>query len=227
MESDALKSGVAGEPATTDEYLAAVTLGTRVPLNSSIYLAPHDSAWESKFMVLADRIRDALAEKALLLEHVGSTSVPELSAKPVIDMVLAVADSADESSYVSALEQQGFVLAVREPDWFKHRLFRSSDINSNLHVFSFGCDEIDRMLVFRDWLRTHEDDRRRYENAKRELASRIWKHVQHYADAKTGIVREILGRASNELRLNLVPSAQHAVAVGFDAASRPAAARER
>ena len=89
--------------------------------------------------------------------------MPGLSAKPVIDIVLAVADSADESSYVPALEGQGFTLRVREPDWFEHRLFRLPDIDSNLHVFSFGCEEIDRMLVFRDWLRTHEDERRRYE----------------------------------------------------------------
>ena len=189
------QSGTAGESATTDEYLAAVTIGTREPLNSPIHLAPHDPLWESKFLVLASRVRDALSEKVLLLEHVGSTSVPGLSAKPVIDVVLAVADSADESSYVPALEKQGFVLSVREPDWWEHRLFRCPDIDSNLHVFTFGCEEISRMLVFRDWLRTHEDERRRYEHAKRELAARTWKHVQNYADAKSAVVREILGRA--------------------------------
>ena len=181
--------------ATTDEYLAAVTVGTREPLNGSIYLAPHDPTWHSKFLVLANRVRVALAEEALLLEHVGSTSVPGLMAKPVIDLVLAVADSADEPSYAPALEKQGFVLRVREPDWFKHRLFRHPEIDSNLHVFTLGCEEIDRMLVFRDWLRTHEDDRLRYEAAKRDLASRTWKHVQNYADAKSDVVREILARA--------------------------------
>lgn len=207
IEPERRESGIAGESATTDEYLAAVTIGTRKPLNSSIHLAPHDPLWGSKYLVLANRVRDALAEKALLLEHVGSTSVPGLSAKPVIDIVLAVSDSSDEPSYVPALENQEFVLRVREPDWFKHRLFGYPHIDSNLHVFTFGCEEIDRMLVFRDWLRTHEDELRRYENAKRELASRTWKHVQNYADAKSGVVREILGRAGKELGLNLVPGA--------------------
>ena len=188
-----------GESSTTDEYLAAVSIGMRDPLNSSIYLAPPDLTWGSKFLVLADRVREALAEKVLLLEHVGSTSVPGLSAKPVIDIALAVSDSADEPSYVPALEEHGFVLRVREPDWFEHRLFGCPDIDGNLHVFTFGCEEIDRMVLFRDWLRTHEDERQRYENAKRELASRTWKHVQNYADAKTGVVREILGRADKAL----------------------------
>ena len=199
--------GIADGSVTTDDRLAAVTIGAREPLNGTIHLAPPDPAWASRFVLLADRVRDALAEKVLLLEHVGSTSVPGLSAKPVIDIVLAVSDSDDEPSYVPALERQGFVLRIREPDWFQHRLFRHADIDCNLHVFTAGCDEINRMLVFRDWLRTHEGDRRRYENAKRELASRTWKHVQNYADAKSEVVREILGRAGKELGLKLAPSA--------------------
>ena len=146
--------------------------------------------------MLADRVRDALAEKVLLLEHVGSTSVPGLEAKPVIDIVLAVSSSADEPSYAPLLEKQRFALKIREPNWFEHRLFTASDVDCNLHVFSLGCEEIHRMLAFRDWLRTHEEDRRKYEGAKRELASRTWKHVQDYADAKSGVVREILARAT-------------------------------
>jgi GrpB-like predicted nucleotidyltransferase (UPF0157 family) len=146
--------------------------------------------------LLADRVRDALAEKVLLLEHVGSTSVPGLSAKPVIDILLAVSDSAEESSYAPLLEKQGFALRVREPNWFEHRLFTARDIDCNLHVFSRGCEEIHRMLAFRDWLRTHEEDRQEYEDAKRTLALRTWKHVQDYADAKSDVVREILARAN-------------------------------
>src|SRR5262245_59537316 len=99
---------MAGGPSTTDEYLAAVTVGTREPLDARIYLAPHDPAWPEQFSRLAGRIRNALAEGVLLLEHVGSTSVAGLSAKPVIDIVLAVASSADESSYVPLLAEQGF-----------------------------------------------------------------------------------------------------------------------
>ena len=180
---------------TTEEYLAAVTIGERIPLNSTIHLAPYGPRWPAEFTQLAKRIRAALADKVLLLEHVGSTSVPGLCAKPVIDVVLAVADSADESAYAPPLEAQGFVLRIREPDWFDHRLFKASRTDGNLHVFSAGCEEIGRMLAFRDWLRTHEKDRRRYEETKRTLAAKTWKHVQDYADAKSGIVQEILARA--------------------------------
>jgi GrpB-like predicted nucleotidyltransferase (UPF0157 family) len=178
-----------------EDYLCAVTVGERVPHNDTIELAPYDSRWPSRFAMLAQRIRTALGEKVLLLEHVGSTSVPGLCAKPVIDTVLAVADSAAEPSYVPALESAGFRLRIREPDWFAHRCFESCDVKGNLHVFTAGCEEIGRMLRFRDWLRVHDEERRAYEKRKRELAARKWKHVQDYADAKTDIVREILARA--------------------------------
>ncbi len=185
----------AGKLPKTEEYLLATTVGERVPLNDTIHLAPYDPGWPSQFSLLADRVRAALAEKVLLLEHVGSTSVPGLCAKPVIDMVLAVCNSADEPSYVPPLEQHGFVLRIREPDCFEHRLLKTPEIDGNLHVFSMGCEEIDRMVAFRNWLRTHDEDRRLYEKTKRELAARTWRHVQNYADAKSEIIRQILARA--------------------------------
>jgi len=193
-DTDKVK-GSAVKTATTDEYLLAVTVGEREPLNSTIYLAPYDPDWPSQFSLQARRIRDALSEKVLLLEHIGSTSVPGLSAKPIIDMVLAVSNSADESFYVPPLEEQGFVLRIREPDWFEHRLLKAPNIEGHLHIFSVGCEEIDRMLAFRDWLRVREDDRRLYEETKRKLAARTWKHAQNYADAKSEVVQEILARA--------------------------------
>jgi GrpB-like predicted nucleotidyltransferase (UPF0157 family) len=183
--------------ATSDEYIHEVTVGDRKPLNSTIQLAPYNPEWPLKFSCLADRIQLALREKVLLLEHVGSTSVEGLSAKPIIDMVLVVADSADEKSYIPYLEEYGFVLRIREPDWFQHRLLKAPDSEGNLHVFSEGCDEVNRMLTFRDWLRSNDADRILYENTKRELAARKWKYTQNYADAKSEVIQEILGRALN------------------------------
>jgi GrpB-like predicted nucleotidyltransferase (UPF0157 family) len=130
-----------------------------------------------------------------MIEHVGSTSVPGLAAKPLIDIVLVVDSTPDESSYVPALEAAGYVLRIREPEWFQHRMLRRHDPTVNLHVFSLGCEEVERMLAFRDWLREHEDDRILYEETKRELATRRWKYAQNYADAKTSVVREIMARA--------------------------------
>lgn len=131
----------------------------------------------------------------LLLEHVGSTSVPGLSAKPIIDMVMAVTDSSDEAPYVKPLEEKGYTLRIREPDWYEHRLLKPPDVPGNLHVFSAGCPEIEQMLLFRDWLRAHAEDRLLYEATKRGLAARTWKYTQNYADAKSEVVQAILARA--------------------------------
>jgi GrpB-like predicted nucleotidyltransferase (UPF0157 family) len=182
----------------TEEQILAATIGERKPHNSTIYLAPYDPQWPTHFAQLKSLIRGALGEEVLLLEHVGSTSVLGLSAKPVIDMVLAVADSSDEAAYVPRLEAAGFTLRIRESDWYEHRLLKAPGIKGNLHVFSEGCEEIDRMLFFRDWLRAHPEDRERYDQEKRKLAARTWKYRQNYADAKTTIIHEILARARAE-----------------------------
>ena len=121
--------------------------------------------------------------------------MPGLAAKPIIDLVLEVPDSSDDPAYVPALEAAGYLLRIREPDLFEHRLFKGPDTNINLHVFSAGCSETDRMLLFRDWLRRNEADRALYAGAKRELAARPWKYVQQYADAKTDVVTDIVTRA--------------------------------
>jgi GrpB-like predicted nucleotidyltransferase (UPF0157 family) len=118
-----------------------------------------------------------------------------LMAKPIIDILLVVSDSADEPSYVPALEAAGYVLRIREPDWHQHRLFKGPDININLHVFTQGSGEIQRTLLLRDWLRTNEADRELYARTKRELAGKRWKYVQNYADAKSEVVEAILARA--------------------------------
>lgn len=182
-------------PPMTEEQILAVTVGERRPLNSTVYLASYNPEWPSLFIQLKNRIQVALKDNVLLLEHVGSTSVPGLSAKPIIDIVLAVADSSDEASYVDCLEQEGFKLRIREPDWYEHRMLKFLDPDANLHVFSAGCEEIERMLLFRDWLREHADERLHYEQKKQELATRTWQYTQNYADAKSEVVQEILVRA--------------------------------
>ena len=172
-----------------------MTIGERPRHDGPIELVEYDTAWPVRFEREAKRIRGALGVRALLVEHVGSTSVPGLAAKPIVDIVLAVQDSSDEDAYVPALEAAGYVLRIREPDWFEHRVFKGPDTEVNLHVFSAGCEEIGRMLAFRDHLRANDDDRELYERTKRELASREWAFVQDYADAKTAVVREIVARA--------------------------------
>jgi GrpB-like predicted nucleotidyltransferase (UPF0157 family) len=129
-----------------------------------------------------DRIRSALGERAVQIEHVGSTSVPGLAAKPVIDIVLVVPDSADEATYVPDLEAVGYRLQqVREPSWYEHR-FVVDEPTVQIHVFTAGSAEVDRMLLFRDRLRGCPADRELYQRTKRELAAARWSYVQDYAD---------------------------------------------
>ena len=179
----------------SEEQIIAAHVRKPQPLNSTIYLARYDPAWPSLFTRLAKHIHEVLGDAILLLEHVGSTSVPGLSAKPIIDMVLAVEDSSDESSYVKPLEEKGYTLRIREPNWYEHRLLKPPDVPANLHVFSGGCEQIEQMLLFRDWLRNHANDRLLYEETKRKLAAQTWKYTQNYADAKTEAVQAILARA--------------------------------
>lgn len=185
-------------PPYTDEQLRTVTIGELPEHNTTIQLVEYDPEWPRLYEREEARIGGALASRALRIEHVGSTSVPGLAAKPLIDIVLVVADTTDEDAYVPPLEAAGYVLRIREPDWFEHRLFKGPDTNVNVHTFSDGCEEVERMVGFRDWLRTHDDDRDRYFTAKRELAQREWKYVQNYADAKSAVVQEILARAVGE-----------------------------
>jgi GrpB-like predicted nucleotidyltransferase (UPF0157 family) len=185
--------------ARRDEEIRSITVGDVEFLNNTIHLAPYDSSWPSVYAQEAVRVREVLGEKALLLEHVGSTSVPGLCAKPVIDMLLAVENSADEGSYRPGLEAEGYGLRIREPDWYEHRCFKLGRVDANLHVFSSGCREIGRMLLFRDWLRREERDRLLYERIKKKLAAKEWKATQNYADAKSEVVEKILSRASEAL----------------------------
>jgi GrpB-like predicted nucleotidyltransferase (UPF0157 family) len=178
----------------SDDYLRDVTVGDMPPEYQQIVVADYDPQWPQWFEQAAERIRGALDDKVLLLEHVGSTSVPGLPAKPLIDINLVVADTTDEVAYVPRLEEIGYVLRIREPDWFEHRLLRGYDPPVNLHVFPPECPEVEQMRLFRDHLRTNDADRQAYANTKRELAGQEWKYVQNYADAKTAGVQEILSR---------------------------------
>lgn len=180
----------------TEEQIRAHTIGEPEPLSGRILIVDYNPQWPELFKREADRIRTALGHRALRIQHAGSTAVPGLAAKPIIDVLLVVSDSRVEDEYVPSLEAAGYVLRIREANWFEHRMFKGPDTDMNLHVFSLGCPEIDRMLMLRDWLRNNAADRDLYARTKLALAQNEWKFVQNYADAKTGIVNEIMARAS-------------------------------
>jgi len=180
----------------TEEQIRKSTVGlTQKQISGKIVLVDYDPAWPLQFIRENERIKSTLGAKALSIEHVGSTSVPGLPAKPVIDILLVVERSADERSYLPALEAAGYVLGIREPEWHEHRMFKGPDTNINLHVFGKGDEEIERTLMFRDWLSENLADRDFYLRAKRELAEKDWKFVQNYADAKSKVVESMIAGA--------------------------------
>jgi GrpB-like predicted nucleotidyltransferase (UPF0157 family) len=198
-DSDA-QADVEHIPSAGEFRIRAATIGEPQRIDGAIELCAYDLSWPRLYEREAQRVIATLGDQVLRLEHVGSTSVPGLPAKPIIDMLLVVADSAREDAYVPPMEAAGYVLRIREPDWYEHRLFKGPDTNINLHVFSADCIEIDRMVGFRDHLRGSASDRALYAETKRELASRNWRYVQEYADAKTEVVEAIIARAAMSAR---------------------------
>ncbi|GAA3490835.1 GrpB family protein [Streptomyces cremeus] len=193
----------------TAEEIQAANLGRVAALNGRIDLREHDPRWTSVFEEEAARIRAGLAGPGpgshldFRLEHVGSTAVPGLPAKPVVDMLLIVPDSGHEADYVPVLKALGYELAIREPEWYEHRVLRRHDLGPradyvNLHVLSTGCPENERMLRFRNRLRSHAGDRELYAATKRALAEQSWQYLQNYADAKSEVVAEIIERAMTD-----------------------------
>jgi GrpB-like predicted nucleotidyltransferase (UPF0157 family) len=172
--------------------------GEQEPERVEIRIVDYQPGWVDRFEAERTRIRSALDERALQIEHIGSTSVPGLAAKPIIDICLVVADSSDEASYLPDLESAGYELRVREPDWHEHRMFRTPERDVHLHVFTVGSTEIPRHLRFRDILRTDAAERALYESTKRKLAQRRWPTTQDYADAKTDVIAAILCRATDD-----------------------------
>jgi GrpB-like predicted nucleotidyltransferase (UPF0157 family) len=164
-----------------------------------IIILDYDPGWPEHFQRHAAILTHALGARALAIEHVGSTSVPGLAAKPIIDVILLVADSSDENAYLPSLLAAGYVLRVREPDWHEHRMFRTPQLDAHIHVFSAGCVEVNRVIAFRDRLRSNAEDRSRYEALKRRLAQEDWPDMNAYAAAKTEMVKQITACAVAEV----------------------------
>ena len=163
----------------------------------TVGVVAYDAGWPAAYMLVASLVRRVLGNAVLELHHVGSTSVPGLPAKPVIDLDLVVVDPTDEGAYVAALESVAFVHWLREPWWHDHRLLKLTDPLVHLHVFGPDCPEVVRHLMFRDWLREHPADRETYAAAKREAAAAT--HAtggtgMDYNRHKEAVVREVYDR---------------------------------
>ena len=175
----------------THEYLRSVTIGKPQSAKDGITIVDYDPNWPIIFESLKKDIDYALKDIPHQVDHVGSTSVPGLCAKPIIDMVLTISNPQMEDAYVPLLQGLGYRLRIREDDWYDHRMLKLNQPQVNLHVFGFNCPEVKRMLDFRDWLTTHPDDMALYGSTKRRLATQSFEYVQDYADAKSDVVSTI------------------------------------
>jgi GrpB-like predicted nucleotidyltransferase (UPF0157 family) len=163
------------------------------PEKRPIVIVSHRPEWAARFALERDRIVTALGAAAVRVEHVGSTSVPGLGAKPIVDVQVAVPDIGDDESFVPGLVGAGYVVRMRHPG--EHWMFRTPEQDVHIHVCGAGGDWEYRHLLFRDWLRHDPADRAAYEAAKRALAVVDWPSTQHYSAAKSGIIAEITERA--------------------------------
>lgn len=157
-----------------------------------IVVLPHDPDWPNKFAEHADRIRQCLGSIAVRVDHIGSTAVPGLAAKPIIDIDVSVRDVEDERLYLTPLTECGYELRVREPG---HRMVRTSALDVQVHICQGGSDWERRHLLFRDWLIADDADRDAYAALKTLLAGQTWSDVNAYADAKGTLIAKIMERA--------------------------------
>jgi GrpB-like predicted nucleotidyltransferase (UPF0157 family) len=185
----------------TPEQMAAALVGEPPATWQSIIIEDYDPAWADRFAAASSLLDEALSGLILAIEHVGSTSVPGLPAKPIIDIDLLIGDTADESRYLPALEELGYRLVLREPWWYGHRMLVSPAEDVHLHVWPSGAPEPVRHRLFRDWLRAHPADRDLYAATKRRLARDTVHRPGDYSLAKNDVIDDIYVRifaASNE-----------------------------
>jgi GrpB-like predicted nucleotidyltransferase (UPF0157 family) len=180
-----------------------------VPKPGKIELAEYNPAWPAHAQDITARLEAALGVLAVRIEHVGSTSVPGLRAKPVIDLDVTVADPANEAQWLPQLEAVGYVLTVREPWWHEHRMLRGGHRPddgvaptdggpvANIHIFGVDSAEPIRNIVFRNWLRADPTDRALYAAAKSAAAAAggSSQHGMEYNARKQDTIREICRRA--------------------------------
>lgn len=180
---------------SSDERTTSSTIRHPVAVNGPIIIVPYNPTWPTQYDHAAANIRAALGDRIVSLQHIGSTSVPGLPAKPIIDIQLLVEDSGDEAAYATPLEEAGYTLRIREPEWEQHRVFKGANPDVNVHVFSRGSQQSLRDLAFRDRMRNHDDERDLYAAFKLDLAARTWAYMQDYTDAKSEVIDQIVARS--------------------------------
>jgi GrpB-like predicted nucleotidyltransferase (UPF0157 family) len=178
----------------TPEQMGLALVGERPAKWEAVVVEDYDPRWVEQFATAGSQIHEALGRLIVSIEHVGSTAVPGLPAKPVIDIDALLQDTAEEAGYVPALEKLGYRLVLREPWWYGHRMLVSSTEDVHLHLWPEGAPEPLRHRLFRDWLRSHPEDRELYASTKRRLARDTTDRPGDYTLAKSDVIDEIFAR---------------------------------
>jgi GrpB-like predicted nucleotidyltransferase (UPF0157 family) len=178
----------------TPEQMAAALVGEPPAKWESIVIEDYDPAWAGQFAAASAQLSQALGDLVISIEHVGSTSVPGLAAKPIIDIDLSIEDTATEPRYLPALERLGYRLVLREPWWQGHRMLVSAAEDVHLHVWPRDAPEPIRHRLFRDWLCSHPEDLELYATIKRRLARDTAQQPEDYSLAKNEVIDSIYAR---------------------------------
>ncbi len=163
-----------------------------------VEIAPHDLEWPDLFARLAAPLRQALGAVALRIDHIGSTAVPDLDAKSIVDIQISVEDLEPLDAFRLPLERLAYIYRADNPDLTK-RYFREapSTRRTHIHVRRSGSWAEQLALLFRDYLRTHTPEAEAYAELKRGLAVRHRDDRQAYTDAKGPFIWEVMARATD------------------------------
>ena len=161
----------------------------------AVTLIAYDPLWPEEFRAEADRIARACDDLEFRLEHVGSTSIPGLSAKPVIDIAVGVPPRVDRQPYIQALKELGYehlgAFGIPGRDYFR----RGQPRSHHVHMASWSSDLWRDTLAFRDYLRAHDETRVEYEILKRELAITFADDRPRYQSEKGPFIQAVVRKA--------------------------------
>ncbi|MGB9177948.1 MAG: GrpB family protein [Pyrinomonadaceae bacterium] len=166
---------------------------------SKVEVVPHNPQWRDAFEAEAKQVADALGENVVAIHHIGSTAIPNIYAKPVVDLLVEVRDITEVDSRSSAMESLGYEV-MGEYGIPGRRYFRKDNREGirthNIHAFEAGSVEVERHLAFRDYMIAHPVDAEKYSEMKRKLAEEHPQSIDGYMDGKDGFIKEMDRRAA-------------------------------
>jgi GrpB-like predicted nucleotidyltransferase (UPF0157 family) len=164
-----------------------------------VEVVPHDPKWQEMFKVESNRVREALGENVVAVHHIGSTAIPCIYAKPIIDLLVEVKDITKVDGQDTSMESLGYEV-MGEFGISGRRYFRKDNQEGirthQIHIFTVGSDQVKRHLAFRDYMIAHPEDAQNYSELKRSLARKYPTNIDGYMDGKDEFIRDIDKKAT-------------------------------